>query len=107
MVEIHMASFRGLGLSLSNEEEATATLALAQEADRLGFDEDAQKRLAGVAAQLDTAGVHVILSNSWCPFICDLYSDRGFQVREVQATRNVNSRADRRGKIPEALISNF
>jgi 5,10-methylenetetrahydromethanopterin reductase len=34
-----MSSFRGLGLSLSNEEPAPATLALAQEADRLGFDE--------------------------------------------------------------------
>ena len=34
-----MSSFRGLGLSLSNEEAAPATLALAQEADRLGFDE--------------------------------------------------------------------
>lgn len=34
-----MASFRGLGLSLSNEEAAPVTLALAHEADRLGFDE--------------------------------------------------------------------
>lgn len=34
-----MVSFRGLGLSLSNEEAAPVTLALAQEADRLGFDE--------------------------------------------------------------------
>ncbi|MGQ0847545.1 MAG: LLM class flavin-dependent oxidoreductase [Actinomycetota bacterium] len=39
MVEIHMVSFRGLGLSLSNEESASATLAMAQKADRLGFDE--------------------------------------------------------------------
>ena len=33
------ARFRGLGLSLSNEEPAAATLALVREADRLGYDE--------------------------------------------------------------------
>ncbi len=34
-----MGMFRGLGLSLSNEEPVAVTLELAREADRLGFDE--------------------------------------------------------------------
>jgi len=46
MVVIHMAvrsgqgrRFRGLGLSLSNEDPASVTLALVEAADRLGYDE--------------------------------------------------------------------
>ena len=33
--------------------------------------------------------------------------DKGFTIEEVFAKRSVNSRADRRGKVSEALIRNF
>ena len=38
-------------------------------------------------------------------FVCALYAD--FTIETVYATRAVNSRADRRGKVGEALIRNF
>ncbi len=46
-----------------------------------------------------------MLSSSMTDFVRDLY--RGVHVREVLATRVVNSRADRRGEVPEALITSF
>ena len=72
-----------------------------------GFDEDAQRRLALVFAELRAKGVKALLSNSKTPFIEQLYRRDGYTVREVFATRAVNSRADRRGKISELLVSSF
>lgn len=73
--------------------------------DRGGFGRAEQQHLADVARTLDAKGVKFILSNSMTEFIRDLY--RGFTVDEVNATRLVNSRADRRGKVVEALVRNF
>jgi DNA adenine methylase len=70
-----------------------------------GFGEDAQRRLAHVVKELTASGVRVILSNSMTPLVQDLY--RGFRIARVLATRAVNSRADRRGPISEALVTNF
>lgn len=69
------------------------------------FDEDSQRQLADVFRQLDKNEVKVLLSNSMTPLIEELYA--GFTIDKVHATRAVNSRADRRGKIAEALIRNF
>jgi DNA adenine methylase len=68
-----------------------------------GFDPDAQIRLRDVARALKKKKVHVLLSNSSSPHVRELY--RGFDVREVAASRNVNSKAEGRGKIVELLIS--
>ena len=73
--------------------------------DKGGFGEDGQRQLAKVAEGLDARGVRVVLSNSMTPLIRELYAK--FTIDEVFANRNVNSRADRRGKISEALIRNF
>lgn len=70
-----------------------------------GFGEDGQILLAKVAEDLDARGVRVLLSNSMTPLVKELYAK--FTIDEVFANRNVNSRADRRGKISEALIRNF
>lgn len=70
-----------------------------------GFGEEAQIELADVFNQLTKMGVKALLSNSMTDFVKDLYS--GHKIIEVQAKRTVNSRADRRGKISEALIRNF
>ena len=70
-----------------------------------GFGETDQHELAKVFAKLTQRGVKALLSNSMTPFVCDLYAK--FTIDEVLATRSVNSRADRRGKISEALIRNF
>lgn len=73
--------------------------------DKSGFGEDDQRRLADVFRELDRRGVKTLLSNSYTDFIRNLYA--GFKVEKVYAARPVNSRADRRGKIAEALIRNF
>ena len=72
---------------------------------RGGFGAEAQERLAEVCAQLAAREVKVILSNSMTDFTRSLYKD--FHTNVVSATRSVNSRADRRGKVSEALITNF
>lgn len=73
--------------------------------DKSGFGVDDQKKLAKVAEELHGKGVKVILSNSMTPLIADLYKD--FHIDKVKASRTVNSRAAGRGKIDEALITNF
>lgn len=73
--------------------------------DKGGFNEDSQRLLAHVVAALTAKGVKVLLSNSDTPLIRDLYSQ--FTVEQVLAARNVNSKADRRGKITEVLVRNF
>lgn len=70
---------------------------------RDGFDHAAQERLRDVARELKRRKVHVLLSNSSATLVRDLY--RGFDVREVSASRQVNSKASGRGKIVELLIS--
>lgn len=70
-----------------------------------GFGEDSQRRLAEVFATLAKRGVKVLLSNSETPLVRELYGD--FRIETVYATRLVNSRADRRGKIAEVLVRSF
>ena len=72
---------------------------------REGFGAEAQVELAGVFDQLARRGVKVILSNSMTEFTKSLYADH--YCYQVLGTRRVNSRADRRGKVPEALITSF
>lgn len=69
------------------------------------FTEADQERLAAVAAKLKARGCYVVLSNSDNEFIRKIY--RGFRVHTVLATRAINCRADRRGKISELLITSY
>lgn len=71
--------------------------------DNFGTDE--QRQLAETFRTLHERGAKLLLSNSDTPLIRALYAD--FTIEEVQATRNVNSRADRRGKITELLVRNY
>lgn len=75
--------------------------------DRNGFGEAEQRRLADVCEALHRRDVWVMLSNSDAPFIWALYADRGLSLDRVYATRSVNSRADRRGKVGETLVTNL
>jgi DNA adenine methylase len=68
-----------------------------------GFDETAQRRLADRVRALGDAGVHVLVSNSWVPLTQSLYD--GLRVEKVLASRAINSRGDRRGKVPELLAA--
>ncbi len=73
--------------------------------ERGGFGEDSQRLLARVYGLLHEKGVKVVLSNSMTDLVRDLYS--AYTLDEVSANRAINSRADRRGKVSEALVRNF
>lgn len=61
-----------------------------------------QERLRGVYSALDSKGVYVLESNSDTEVIRGLY--RGYTQLEVYATRQINCKAERRGKITELVI---
>lgn len=69
-----------------------------------GFDMDAQMRLCGLAEDLVDKGVHVLLSGSCAPATVELYDTHRFELHEVSAKRNINSRVEKRGKVSELLI---
>lgn len=68
------------------------------------FGEEHQRKLADLYRTLDKKGCLLMLSNSDTPLIRELYKD--FDIREVSARRNINSRADRRGLICELVVLN-
>jgi DNA adenine methylase len=70
--------------------------------NRYAFSAADQIRLRDVFAALSQRGVQVLLSNSDCPFIRDLY--QGFTIQPITATRAINSNHTKRGKISEVLI---
>lgn len=72
---------------------------------RYGFGPADQERLAQVFRQLADRGVRVMLSNSDCAFIRELYA--GFPIHSIQAARMINAHAGRRGKISELLITSY
>ena len=73
--------------------------------DRGGFARDDQRELRDVFAELKKRGVKAMLSNSDTPAVHELYD--GFLIEKVRASRHINSRADRRGKISELVIRNY
>ncbi len=66
------------------------------------FKAEEQIKLMNYFKSLDEKGVFVIESNSACDFIKELYSE--FKIVEVQCSRNINSKSEKRGKINEYLI---
>lgn len=64
-----------------------------------------QEELAQLFKDLTKRGVHVLLSNSDTPLINELYRD--YPIDIVLANRNVNSKAEKRGKVNEVLVRNF
>lgn len=72
---------------------------------RGGFDDEAQRQLGALVRRLGSRGVHILLSNSSAPLIYDIYDHADLHVEQVMASRAINSRADRRGKVAELLIA--
>ena len=70
---------------------------------RFAFMEADQIRLQQAFAELAGRGVKVMLSNSDCPFVRELYKD--FPIHTISAIRAINSNAQRRGKITEVLVT--
>lgn len=73
--------------------------------NRYGFTTTDQKRLASVFRELAARGIRVMLSNSDCDLIRQLYA--GFPMHKIRAARAINSKACRRGKIQELLITSY
>ncbi len=69
------------------------------------FATDDQIKLCRTVKQLSKRGCLIMLSNSDNDFIRELYSD--LRIETVYATRAINCRGDRRGKISELLILNY
>lgn len=73
-----------------------------------GFSRDDQKRLKKVCDELIEKGCFVMISNSKTPFILELYSNSKnyitYKINTVNARRNINSKANKRGEVEEVLI---
>lgn len=69
------------------------------------FRDQDQKDLADVFAQLTEKGCYCMLSNSYTPYILDLYRD--YRIETVFARRNINSDAQGRSVINEVVIINY
>ncbi|HEY9770750.1 MAG TPA: DNA adenine methylase [Coleofasciculaceae cyanobacterium] len=70
-----------------------------------GFDAQMQLSLRDLCDRLDDLGVRFMVSNSNTPLILDLYKD--YKIELVYAARAINSQANKRGKIPEVIVSNY
>lgn len=75
------------------------------------FDDNEQLRLSKFFKKISDSGAKVILSNSdpkntdpENSFFDELY--KSYKIERVSATRMINSKADKRGRITELLISN-
>jgi DNA adenine methylase len=69
------------------------------------FKESQQIQLRDICLTLSERGVKVMLSNSDCEFIRNLYS--GFNIHTISAARAINSHAKKRGKINEILVTSY
>lgn len=75
------------------------------------FDDDEQIRLARFIDEINSSGAKIVLSNSDPKnvneednFFDDLY--KNYKINRVEASRAINSKGDKRGKINELLICN-
>lgn len=73
--------------------------------NRYTFKQEDHVRLRDTFVTLADRGVQVLLSNSDCPFIRELY--QGFPIETISAARAINSKAANRGKITELLIRSY
>lgn len=72
------------------------------------FDADNQFELYEFCCRLNDRGIRFILSNSSASSILDLYGqEKSFKIELVQATRFINSHGDKRGEIPEVIVTNY
>ncbi|MGB1253296.1 MAG: DNA adenine methylase, partial [Candidatus Promineifilaceae bacterium] len=71
-----------------------------------GFTHADQIRLRDMARDLSERGVYVMMSNSSAESVYDLYQEH-FHLTEVLARRSINSNPEKRGKLPELLITSY
>jgi DNA adenine methylase len=71
------------------------------------FLEKEQIKLRDTFDLLVKRKAYVMLSNSNTKFIREIYENKGYKIHEVNAKRSINSKADKRGKITELIITNY
>lgn len=69
------------------------------------FYQEDQVRLKKQIDKLTKKGCKVMISNSDCDFIKDLYKD--YKIHTVYSGRNLNCKKDQRGKVSELVIINY
>ena len=70
-----------------------------------GFGFQEHVKLRDLCVDLDRKGVKFMLSNSHTPEVLELFE--GFEVDVVYASRAINSKGDRRGKVREVIVRNY
>ncbi len=70
-----------------------------------GFPFEEHIALRDTCRELDSRGARFLLSNSSNPAIVDLFHE--FRVERIGATRAINSKGAKRGKVKELLIRNY
>lgn len=71
---------------------------------RDGFTLDDQHKLMQFALSLKQRGVHVMLSNADVPKVREIYAGKRWKIERVEAKRNINSKAGKRGPVGEVII---
>jgi DNA adenine methylase len=72
-----------------------------------GFDLASHRLLRDVALNLDRRGVYVLISNSDTQLVRELYNTACFHIDLVWAGRAINCNGRKRGKVSEAIITNY
>lgn len=70
-----------------------------------GFNKDSQRELASVFKELSDRGVFVMLSNYNTTLVQELYKD--YHIHIIEAKRNINANAKKRGNVFEVIITNY
>lgn len=72
---------------------------------RNSFSYQEQQRLARTFREFDQKGCHLMLSNSCAEPIIELY--KGYHMEKLMARRAINCHGDRRGPVPEIVVTNY
>lgn len=70
-----------------------------------GFDFSMQQALHTLCVALDRKKIKFMVSNSSMPAILKLY--KNFNIDYIKATRAINSKAAKRGRIDEVIVTNY
>ncbi len=70
-----------------------------------GFHDQDQIQLRTVCSELDERGVRWMVSNSYHEATLRLWD--GFNVEVVEASRSINSKGEKRGRVNEIIVTNY
>lgn len=72
---------------------------------KTGFTKDNQKELRDLAISLSKKGCYVVISNSDCREVENLYD--GFNIKKIKVSRTIGAKASTRGKIYEIVALSY